>query len=94
VSSTHETSIGLAAGLAVAGALPELPFACALGTRLLMSGDVVSAARSLVPVDGCLPVAPMPPAPDDELVARYALTDPDRLAWWRKRLRANLVTGE
>jgi o-succinylbenzoate synthase len=94
VSSTLETSIGLAAGLAVAGALPELPFACALGTRLLMSGDVVSAARSLVPVDGCLPVAPMPPAPDDELVARYALTDPDRLAWWRKRLRANLVTGE
>jgi O-succinylbenzoate synthase len=94
VSSTLETSIGLAAGLAVAGALPELPFACALGTRLLMSGDVVSAARSLVPVDGCLPVAPMSPAPDDELVARYALTDPNRLAWWRKRLRANLVTGE
>jgi O-succinylbenzoate synthase len=94
VSSTHETSIGLASGLAVAGALPELPFACALGTRLLMSGDVVTAARSLVPVDGCLPVAPMPPAPDDELVARYALTDPERLAWWRKRLRANLVTGD
>jgi o-succinylbenzoate synthase len=94
VSSTHETSIGLAAGLAVAGALPELPFACALGTRLLMSGDVVNAARSLLPVDGCLPVAPMPPAPDDVLVERYALTDPERLAWWRKRLRANLVTGE
>jgi o-succinylbenzoate synthase len=94
VSSTQETSIGLAAGLAVAGALPELPFACALGTRLLMSGDVVNAARSLVPVDGCLPVAPMPPAPDDELVARYALTDPERLDWWRKRLRANLVAGE
>jgi O-succinylbenzoate synthase len=36
----------------------------------------------------------MPPAPDDVLVERYALTDPERLAWWRKRLRANLVTGE
>lgn len=88
VSSALETSVGLAAGLAVAGALPELPFACALGTRLLMSGDVVTAARSLLPVDGYLPVAPMPPAPDRELVERYALTDPERLTTWRMRLRS------
>jgi O-succinylbenzoate synthase len=88
VSSALETSVGLAAGLALAGALPELPFACGLGTRLWMSGDVVNAARSLVPVDGYLPVAPTPPAPDGELVAKYALTDPARLAAWRKRLRA------
>jgi len=88
VSSALETSVGLAAGLAVAGALPELRFACALGTRLLMSGDVVSAARSLLPVDGYLPVAPMPPAPDRELVERYALTDPERLTTWRMRLRS------
>jgi O-succinylbenzoate synthase len=88
VSSALETSVGLAAGLALAGALPELSFACGLGTRLWMSGDVVNSARSLVPVDGYLPVAPMPPAPDGELVARYALTDPARLTAWRKRLRA------
>jgi o-succinylbenzoate synthase len=88
VSSTLETSVGLAAGLALAGALPELPFACGLGTRLWMSGDLVSAPRSLLPVDGYLPVAPMPPAPDRELVERYALTDPGRLTEWRKRLHA------
>ena len=87
VSGALETSVGLAAGLALAGALPELPFACGLGTRPWLSGDVVSAGRSLVPNAGHLPVAPMPPAPAGELVARYALTDPSRLAMWRQRLR-------
>ncbi len=87
VASDGETSIGLAAGLALAGALPELPFACALGTRLLLGGDVVAGPRSLVPVDGFLPVSPMPPAPERGLLERYALDDGDRIAWWRDRLR-------
>lgn len=64
VSSTAETTIGLAAGVALAGALPALDFACSLGTRALLAGDVVSPVRSLLPRDGRLPVAPMPPAPD------------------------------
>jgi O-succinylbenzoate synthase len=87
VSSTAETTIGLAAGVALAGALPTLDFACSLGTRALLAGDVVAPARSLVPRDGRLPVAPMPPAPDPALVARYAITDPARLEWWRRLLR-------
>ena len=52
VSSAVETSVGLAAGLALAAALPELPYACGLGTMLLMEGDVV--AEPLVPVDGVI----------------------------------------
>ena len=32
VSSAMESSVGLAAGLALALALPELPYACGLGT--------------------------------------------------------------
>lgn len=88
VASSMETSVGLAAGLALAGALPELPFACALGTRLLLDGDLVGVARQLVPVAGLLPVAPMPPAPDRALLARYAVADSDRVARWRNRLRA------
>jgi O-succinylbenzoate synthase len=87
VSSTAETTIGLAAGVALAGALPKLDFACALGTRALLAGDVVSPARSLMPRDGHLPVAPMPPAPDPALVDRYAITDPARVQWWRRLLR-------
>ena len=70
-ASALETSVGLSAGLALAGALPDLRFACGLGTRSLLSGDVVAGTRSLVPVDGYLPVAPMPPAPDAELITRY-----------------------
>ena len=54
MSSAVETSIGLAAGLALAAALPELPYACGLATTSLLDGDVV--ASPLVPVDGFLPV--------------------------------------
>jgi O-succinylbenzoate synthase len=86
VSSALETSIGLSAGLALAGALPDLDFACGLGTVALLAADLVAAPRSLVPVNGYLPVAPMPPGPDPELLARYALTDGERIAWWRERL--------
>ena len=68
VSSLYETSVGLAAGLALAAALPELPYACGLGTGALLAGDVV--ADPLVPVGGELVVRR--PAPVPALVARYA----------------------
>ncbi|MHC9296072.1 o-succinylbenzoate synthase [Mycobacterium sp. LTG2003] len=93
VSSALETSIGLGAGLALAGALPELPFACELGTRPLLGGDLVAPSRSLLPVDGYLPVAPMPPAPQPDLLERYAVRDPRRVSWWRDRLRAAAAAG-
>ncbi|WP_243418166.1 o-succinylbenzoate synthase [Actinomycetospora cinnamomea] len=84
VSSAVESSVGLAAGLALAGALPELPHACGLGTADLLAADVV--ADPLHPVDGVLPVLRRPPAPDPALLARHA-ADPDRRAWWTDRLR-------
>ncbi len=43
VSSALETSIGLAAGVRLAAALPSLPYACGLGTGLLLAGDVVES---------------------------------------------------
>jgi O-succinylbenzoate synthase len=93
VTSTVQTSIGLMAGLALAGALPELPYACELGGRALLAGDVVAQSRSLTVADGFLPVAPMPPAPQPELIDRYAVTDPQRIAWWRDRVRVATVVG-
>jgi O-succinylbenzoate synthase len=90
VSSALETSVGLSAGLALAGALPELDFACGLGTLSLFDGDVVGPARALAPVDGYLPVAPVTPTPDPALLDRYELRDPARVQWWRDRL-ARLV---
>ena len=86
VTSGPQTTIGLGAGLALAGALPDLPFACDLAA--MPDGDVVADSRRLRPVDGFLPVAPMPPAPQPDLLARHAVTDPDRVAWWRDRIRA------
>lgn len=87
VSSPPDSSIGLAGGLAVAGVLPELPYACGLATVMALQGDLVSPGRSLIPVDGHLPVAPMPAAPDRDLLQRFAVPDPERVAWWRERLR-------
>jgi O-succinylbenzoate synthase len=86
-SGVSQTSVGLAGGLALAGVLPDLPFACGLGTAAVLAGDVVSPGRALIPVDGYLPVAPMAPAPDPERVAQFALDDAERIAWWRVRLR-------
>lgn len=85
VSSTTETSIGLAGGLALAGALPDLAYSCSLGTMPLLDGDVVADGRSLIPRDGYLPVAPMPPGPDLGRVKRYELSG-ERAQWWRSRL--------
>ncbi|MFI7001205.1 o-succinylbenzoate synthase [Nocardia sp. NPDC050175] len=84
VSSALETSVGLAAQLALAGTLPELDFACGLGTLSLLTGDVV--VDSLRPVDGYLPVPSTPPQPDPALAEQYRQRDPDRTAWWEDRL--------
>lgn len=86
VSSALETSVGLAAQLALAGALPELDFACGLGTLSLLKGDIVIGGDSLRPVEGHLPVPRTPPAPDPALLGIYELTDAERAAWWRDRL--------
>ncbi|MFC9893401.1 o-succinylbenzoate synthase [Nocardia sp. NPDC127579] len=83
VSSALETSVGLAAQLALAGALPELDFACGLGTTALFDGDVVT--ESLRPVDGYLPVPSTPPTPDPALLERYRHPDPARTSWWHDR---------
>lgn len=87
VSSALETSVGLAAQLALAMALPELDFACGLGTLSLLAGDVVAGPGSLRAVNGYLPIPRRPPAPDPALLDRYELVDPQRASWWRDRLR-------
>lgn len=82
VSSALETSVGIAAGVAAAAALPELEFACGLGTVTLLVGDVV--VDSMVPVDGQLAVRR--PEPSPELLERFA-PDRDVAAGLLRRLR-------
>ena len=81
VSSALETSVGIAAGVALAAALPELPYACGLATVQLLTDDVVD--RSLLPVGGVLEVRR--PDVDPAALARTAAA-PDRAAHWRARL--------
>ena len=84
VSSAIETGVGMAAELALAGALPRLELACGLGTRALLTGDVTAEPSD---VDrGSLAVPLAPPEPDEELLDRYAQRDPARRAWWLDRL--------
>lgn len=76
ISSLVETSVGVSAGLALAAALPELPYPCGLGTVPLLAGDVT--VPSLIPERGMLAVSR--PEVDPALLAefrdRYPLVPP------------------
>jgi len=80
VSSALETSVGIAAGVALAAALPELPYACGLATAGLLERDVVG--DPLLAVDGSLAVRR--PAPTAAALAA-ARADDATVAWWRDR---------
>jgi len=80
VSSAVDTSVGLAAGVALAAALPELPYACGLATMSLLAGDVT--AEPLSERGGELPVRRA--TVDEAALTRYEV-DP---AGWRARLLA------
>jgi o-succinylbenzoate synthase len=80
VSSAVDTSVGLAAGVALAAALPELPYACGLATMSLLAGDVT--AEPLSEEDGQLPVRRA--VVDETALAQYEVDPAD----WRARLLA------
>ena len=81
VSSALETSIGLRAGLALAAALPELPYACGLNTAGLLADDL--ATPSLTAVDGVITLRDV--EPDRAAMARTAAT-PEVARFWQARL--------
>ncbi len=83
VSSALETSVGLAAGVALAAALPDLPYACGLATASMLTADLVT--RPLLPADGMLPV--VRPEPDPGLLAAHA-ADQATTDRWTERLAA------
>jgi O-succinylbenzoate synthase len=90
VSSALDTSVGMAAGVALAAALPDLPYDCGLGTVALLEADV--SARSLLPRGGVLPVGRVDA--DEALVDRWA-APAERERWWRARVAAchGLLSG-
>ncbi|MBC6447172.1 o-succinylbenzoate synthase [Actinokineospora sp. HBU206404] len=83
VSSALETSVGLAAGIALAAALPELNHACGLATLSLLTADVTT--HPLRPTDGYLAVPTSPPIPD----AMPHVTDEIETRWHTRLARVN-----
>jgi O-succinylbenzoate synthase len=83
VSSALETSVGIAAGVALAAALPELPYACGLATVQLLTDDV--AVQPLLPRDGALPV--VRPEVDAAALERTRAAA-DRERHWHERVAA------
>ena len=82
VSSALDTSVGIRAGLALAAALPELPYACGLGTVSLLAGDVT--VDPLVADDGAIRLREA--FADQGLLEQYAASS-ERREWWLARLR-------
>ncbi len=80
VSSAIESSVGLAAGIALAAALPSLDYACGLATMSLLAGDVT--ADPLAASSGSLPVRPA--IVDEAQLAKWE-ADPEP---WRARMLA------
>jgi o-succinylbenzoate synthase len=81
VSSALETSIGIRAGLALAAALPELPYACGLNTVALLTDDLVT--EPLIAVDGVIPIGDL--AVDDAALQRHQPDDQVQ-RFWQARL--------
>ncbi len=87
VSSALETSVGIAAGVALAAALPTLPYACGLATVQLLERDVVD--DPLLPLDGALEVRrPVPVA------ERCAADETTRERWAERLADVRLAIGQ
>jgi O-succinylbenzoate synthase len=82
VSSALDSAVGIGQGLLAAAALPELEYACGLGTGGLFVEDIV---EPVAPVDGYLEVSLAIPDPA-RLAALTAA--PDRRDWWIERVIA------
>jgi O-succinylbenzoate synthase len=78
ISSALDSSLGLAAGLAAACALPVEPLACGLGTSGLFARDTT---EPLVPVDGRMAFAGYPDPLDD-----LPTVPSDEVEWHRRMM--------
>ena len=86
VSSALESAVGISYGLQLAATLPNLNFACGLAT-----GELLSANLATLPVtNGLMSVTSV--TPDPNLLGTYSVS-PDRLDWWRARVRETWNAG-
>lgn len=86
VSSALESAIGISHGLKLAAAIPELNYACGLGTGALLAVDVAELSI----VDGKIEVADV--TPDSLALNKFAVSS-ERLHWWKNRIRMTWAAG-
>jgi o-succinylbenzoate synthase len=89
VSSALETSIGIRAGLALAAALPELPYACGLNTVALLTDDL--AMEPVIAVDGVIKVGDL--AIDLEALDRHRANDEVQRFWQARLVQTRELAG-
>ena len=78
VSSALESAVGISNGLRLAASLPDLNYACGLGTGKLLAADVAD----LPIANGRMKLSTVNPSGMLNLQAA-----PDRAAWWEQRIR-------
>jgi O-succinylbenzoate synthase len=78
VSSALESAVGISHGIRLAASLPELNFACGLGTGKLLTHDV----SDLPIVDGRMKITTVNPSG----LLNYQAA-PERITWWQNRIR-------
>ena len=86
VSSALDSAVGISYGLQLAAALPDMNFACGLGTGALLGADVAAIPI----VNGAMSVNSV--VPDQRQIERYSIS-PGRLDWWRARVRETWNAG-
>ncbi len=86
VSSALDSAVGISYGLRLAAVLPSLSYACGLGTGVLLGADVAA----LPIIDGAMSVSSV--VPDQAHLEKYSIS-PDRLDWWRSRVRDTWKAG-
>jgi o-succinylbenzoate synthase len=89
VSSALETSIGIRAGLALASALPELPYACGLNTVALLADDL--AMEPLIAVDGVIKLGGL--RVDEEALDRHRPDDQVQRFWQARLVQTRRLAG-
>jgi O-succinylbenzoate synthase len=83
ISGSMDTSVGLASGIALAGAVENLHGACGLGTGTLLATDLI--AEPLVPVSGMLAVSRITPNDRCLAVASRKVIRAEH-EWWMRRM--------
>lgn len=100
VSSALDSSIGIAAGVALAATLPTLPYACGLNTGSLLAADVIDdplVSREGATDPGFLSADRAAQVVTGELSAHSDPVETSLLELWRTRLEAmaqTLLAGE